>query len=76
MKAFIRVDGDMSVGISSCCLVVDFENIEIDREQTRKQLSVCFSEILDDNAYIVFDDECPDCLTINGHKNTCPNNFE
>lgn len=62
IKATIWCNGDSSVGIPGCSVVVDthYDSSALDlefREFVRTQLKESFSAIWDDKTYVVFDDE-------------------
>ena len=72
MRIDIWSDGDSSVGIPGCSATIDMEpDFDlIDREELRGMISTLFSEIFDEQAKVMFEDEdlakpnkemCPDC---------------
>jgi len=65
MKATIWSNGDPSVGINGNQAEVDMPYLgEVDdeyRQSIRESLATVFSEIFDDRAFVIFDDECSDC---------------
>lgn len=78
MKATISIPGDTTAGIREHTITVDGlpEFYEDDaRGDARDILQRCFAEYLDNEGVdVVFDDECADCLVINGHHHKdCPN---
>jgi hypothetical protein len=59
MKAYIIVEGDLSVGVPMLDIEIDlcFDPEEEEREWIRKQLDSCFSEIYGQKIGIEFEDE-------------------
>ena len=76
MKLYFEGRGDPDVGIWPAS--GSFEcNIDItdkeDRERTRKEFIAFIDEFSDDRCEVFFEDECPECLTIEIELNKCPN---
>ena len=64
MKISIWSDGDRSVGLDGFSATVDIGDFLTDnkdmRDDTRESLMRCFSELWDEKAFVVFDDEMKD----------------
>ena len=77
LKLYITTVGDRSVGIYPTVVKIESNLVvnEANRENYRRDFTEAIKEIVDDEiGSSVFNDECPDCVSVLNDEGKCPNN--
>lgn len=71
MKIYIKTNGDPRVGYDGFCISINYptltgwlnsaNNPKKERELLRKRLEIFWTTEIDEETYVQFADECPDC---------------